>query len=121
MAALLKTIWMITFRFKMIRNKKHLKFIRQLPCVICNNKFVAAHIRKGTDGGAGLKPSDCYTVPLRPSCHHTQHQQGELYFWYGYGGYEAAIALAKNLYNVTGDIEQGVFEIMEFRNVSNNK
>jgi hypothetical protein len=39
------------------------------------------HIRIGTDGGTGLKPSDRYTVPGCNRCHHRQHQIGERTFW----------------------------------------
>ena len=64
-------------------NPAHLKFIRSLPCLACG-KFPpsqAAHIRCGTDGGIGLKPSDRYVVPLCDACHAAQHQLGERSFW----------------------------------------
>ena len=65
----------------------HLEFIRSLPCLTCG-KFPpcqAAHIRCGTDGGIGLKPSDRYAVPLCSACHARQHQLGERSFWQSVG------------------------------------
>ena len=36
-----------------------------------------AHVRKGTDGGAGLKPSDHWTISLCQQHHLEQHGMGE--------------------------------------------
>ena len=65
------------------RRIDHLAFVRQLPCVACGKAAPseAAHVRTGTDGGAGVKPSDRYTVPLCTLCHAKQHRIGELRFW----------------------------------------
>jgi hypothetical protein len=62
---------------------KHLGFIRQLPCVACGKPAPseAAHVRSGSDGGAGMKPSDRYSLPLCTDCHELQHRFGELTFW----------------------------------------
>ena len=98
------------------RDPEHLAFIRTLPCVACTNeKTQAAHIRKGTDGGTGLKPSDYYTVPMCASCHFIQHEQGEITFWYPFKGYETAKALAKKLYSVSGDTRAALDLIGRFR------
>lgn len=87
---------------KRLRNKAHLQFVSSLPCVICRkNECEAAHIRKGTDGGIGLKPSDCYVVPLCRGCHLTQHKWGELSFWGK--DLSKAITLANDLYTMTGN------------------
>src|SRR5215470_17269981 len=65
------------------RRSQHLAFVRQLPCVVCGGAapLEAAHVRSGSDGGAGMKPSDRYTVSLCSDCHALQHQFGELTFW----------------------------------------
>ena len=65
------------------RRAQHLAFIRQLPCVACGKAAPseAAHERFGSDGAAGMKPSDRYSVPLCSSCHALQHDFGELTFW----------------------------------------
>jgi hypothetical protein len=48
------------------RRAQHLAFVRQLPCVVCGKAAAseAAHVRSGSDGGAGMKPSDRYSVSL---------------------------------------------------------
>ena len=44
-----------------------------------------AHVRKGTDGGVSLKPSDKWAISLC-SCHHReQHRVGETRFERKYG------------------------------------
>ena len=65
------------------RRANHLSFVRQLPCVVCGKAAPseAAHVRSGSDGGAGIKPSDRYSVSLCTDCHALQHQFGELRFW----------------------------------------
>ncbi len=72
---------------------RHRAFIRRHACSVpgCNNPNVqCAHVRVGTDGGAGLKPSDWWTLPLcgpalidgeRVEGHHNeQHRLGETSF-----------------------------------------
>ena len=65
----------------------HLKWVRGHECVfkfgMCEGKIEAAHVRMGTDGGMGMKPSDCYAVPLCERHHRRQHQIGEESFWRG--------------------------------------
>jgi hypothetical protein len=46
---------------------------RQLP-------IECAHVRRGTDGGAGLKPSDKWCISLCRSHHLEQHELGERAF-----------------------------------------
>lgn len=68
---------------------KHLAFVRLLPCIACGAAAPseAAHVRIGTDGGSGLRPSDRYALPLctsrpgREGCHARQHRIGERTFW----------------------------------------
>ena len=40
----------------------------------------AAHVRTGTDGGAGMKPSDRWAISLCSAHHREQHQVGETEF-----------------------------------------
>jgi hypothetical protein len=92
------------------RKEQHLDFVRDLPCVACGRQVMmpirnqAAHVRIGTDGGAGMKPSDRYTVPLCVVCHARQHK-GELSFWA-----ELRIDplnVAFRLWTISGDQEAG--------------
>jgi len=89
------------------RRAQHLAFLRQLPCVACGKAAPseAAHVRSGSDGGAGMKPSDRYSVSLCTSCHELQHEFGELTFW-GVLRIDPLNA-ALHLWAVSGDIQAG--------------
>jgi hypothetical protein len=70
------------------RSQRHLKHVRSHYCVSCDADapIEAAHLRIGTDGGMGLKPSDFFAVPLcggsdGSGCHQRQHTIGERTFW----------------------------------------
>lgn len=68
-----------------IRNASHLKWIRGHECSVCREfpsgyPIEAAHVRTGTDGGMGVKPSDCWTLPLCSHHHRDQHLIGEAEF-----------------------------------------
>jgi hypothetical protein len=70
-----------------IESRAHLQWIRGCKCVMasldCAGDIEAAHIRNGTDGGMGQKPSDCYVVALCRHHHARQHAVGEQTFWAG--------------------------------------
>ena len=69
-----------------IRSYAHKKWVRSVhQCLIaykheCSGDIQAAHVRTGTDGSMGEKPSDCYVVPLCVSAHAEQHSLGEFGF-----------------------------------------
>ncbi len=102
-----------------IRDPKHLKFIRSLPCCVClcTDNVQAAHIRLGNDGGLAMKPSDCYTVPLCADCHHKQHSIGERQFW---GDMDRVNSLAAKLY-IGMKKARAIIEILRFNRVFQNK
>ena len=89
------------------RRIHHLAFVRQLPCVACGKAAPsdAAHVRAGTDGGVGVKPSDRYAVPLCAACHEKQHRLGELTFWSALRIDPLNVAL--RLWTVSADIQAG--------------
>ena len=75
-------------KHKQLRSLEHLRFVRSKQCAIqgmigdsrihvCSGPIQAAHIRMGTDGGTGKKPSDNFTIPLCAKAHHEQGQIGE--------------------------------------------
>jgi len=101
-----------------IRDKKHLKFVASLPCILCMRKDVqAAHIRSGNGAGMGLKSGDNFTVPLCISCHKHQHNVGnEKSFWRSFGGIDKASATANELYKHSGDIPEGLLIVGKFYN-----
>ena len=94
---------------------QHLTFVRQLPCVACGKAppSHAAHVRTGTDGGVGMKPSDRYTVPLCATCHAKQHRVGELTFWSALRFDPLNVAL--RLWTVSCDIEAGARTVFRAR------
>lgn len=67
-----------------IRSRAHLQWVRGHVCAIdsdqCEGKVEAAHVRIGTDGGMGVKPSDTYAIPLCHFHHDQQHRLGERSF-----------------------------------------
>lgn len=67
-----------------IRSPGHLAWVRGHVCAVenadCQGKIEAAHVRIGTDGGTGVKPSDCYAIPLCFAHHTMQHSMGERSF-----------------------------------------
>ncbi len=60
--------------YKSIKSRKHLIFVSEKPCVICSRTDVqSAHIRFA-GAGIGMKPSDCFVVPLCIDHHREQHK-----------------------------------------------
>lgn len=99
---------------KPIRDAKHLKFVGGLPCLVCDSEPTDAHhIRKGSDGGVGLKPSDSFTVPLCRAHHQDIHSKGEQTFF----GKRLAAArhLSVALYCANGNTDKAFEAIREYR------
>ncbi len=61
------------------RSTAHRAWVRLHACCGCGSitAIECAHVRVGTDGGTGLKPSDRWCISLCKSCHARQHQIGE--------------------------------------------
>lgn len=94
------------------RSRSHLGFIRGLPCCACGRgpRSEAAHIRAGTDGGMGIKPSDRYTLPLCPAHHREQHSKSEVTFWADLG--VDPYGLAEELWRHSGNEDRGRRAVM---------
>ena len=61
----------------------HRAWVRRHHCCVpgcLNLPIECAHVRTGTDGGVGLKPSDRWTVSLCSTHHAEQHRIGEKQF-----------------------------------------
>jgi hypothetical protein len=61
----------------------HRAWVRRHDCCVrgCRRKPIeCAHVRCGTDGGTGLKPSDRWTISLCEFHHREQHRIGETAF-----------------------------------------
>lgn len=78
------------------RFPQHRAWVRGFPCaakdapqtlvtVECGGPIEAAHVRNGTDGGMGEKPSDWWCLSLCQSHHRRQHLIGETEFERQYG------------------------------------
>jgi hypothetical protein len=66
----------------------HRAWVRRHHCVVpgCEELPIeCAHVRSGTDGGTGLKPSDRWAVSLCRNHHAEQHRIGEIQFEARYG------------------------------------
>jgi hypothetical protein len=99
-------------------SEKHLRFIRGLPCCVCQNNIEteAAHVRFASpeygkrNVGKGEKPDDRWAVPLCGRHHREQHEIGEREFWLTVG--IDPIRLATDLWECTGDQERGEQVVM---------
>ena len=66
----------------------HRAWVRRHHCCVpgCRQLPIeCAHVRSGTDGGIGLKPSDRWVISLCVSHHMEQHRIGEPRFQRRYG------------------------------------
>lgn len=61
------------------RSPAHRAWVRGFACCACGSSTAieCAHVRIGTDGGMGQKPSDRWCISLCKACHTYQHQFGE--------------------------------------------
>ncbi len=64
------------------RSPAHRAWVRSHACCACGSTVAieAAHVRNGTDGGMGAKPSDRWVISLCRDCHGEQHRLGEASF-----------------------------------------
>lgn len=64
------------------RSPAHRAWVRGHACSACGSQsgIECAHVRDGTDGGTGIKPSDLWCISLCGPCHRRQHQIGEAAF-----------------------------------------
>lgn len=68
-----------------VRSPAHRAWVRGHECACkatlgmscCEGPVECAHVRTGTDGGTGIKPSDVWCVPLCRWHHREQHVFGE--------------------------------------------
>ena len=61
------------------RSPAHRAWVRGHACSACGTETAieCAHVRNGTGGGVGIKPSDRWCISLCKTCHARQHQIGE--------------------------------------------
>ena len=68
------------------RSPAHRKWVARHACSACGSRagIECAHVRTGTGGGVGMKPSDRWTISLCRDCHAEQHRIGERAFEHRY-------------------------------------
>ena len=61
------------------RSPGHRAWVRRHGCCACGGTagIECAHVRNGTGGGVGVKPSDRWCISLCKRCHNSQHFLGE--------------------------------------------
>jgi hypothetical protein len=92
---------------------KHLKWIRERPCVICGGspcdachiKFADGSVLKPQASNISMKADDIFTTPLCRTHHQESHSMPERSFWQKY--HIDPILLSLRLWSVTGDDEMG--------------
>ena len=70
------------------RSRAHRQWVRGHACSVpgCQDRPIeCAHVRSGSDGGIGLKPSDIWTISLCREHHAEQHRLGEAEFQLRHG------------------------------------
>lgn len=82
-----------------VRSPAHRAWVRGFECACratgftnCYGPIECAHVRIGTDGGTGIKPSDEWTIPLCAAHHRLLHSDGEPRFAAAHGLNLKAIA-----------------------------
>ncbi len=65
-----------------VRSAAHLVWVRGQPCAVIGcpprgGECDPAHVRRGTNGGTGMKPGDDWVLPLCHDHHLEQHRIGE--------------------------------------------
>lgn len=91
---------------KRLRDKAHLKFVANQPCLVCGRQPCDPHhLRFAQPRAMGLKVSDEFTVPLCRGHHRQLHQTGDEIAWWKTANIDA-LAVAKGLWeqtHATGD------------------
>jgi hypothetical protein len=91
------------------RNRDHLRFVMQQPCLLCGRKpSDAHHIRFVQPRALGRKASDEFAVPLCRSHHRAVHRAGDERAWWKQAGIDA-ITVARKLWKHTR-IDEGRIE-----------
>jgi hypothetical protein len=91
------------------RNRNHLRFVMQQPCLLCGRKpSDAHHIRFVQPRALGRKASDEFAVPLCRSHHRAVHRAGDEKAWWKQAGIDP-IKVARKLWKHTR-IDEGRIE-----------
>ncbi len=84
---------------KRVRDKAHLAFVANEPCLVCGRRPAQAHhIRFAQPRGLGLKVSDEFTVPLCNGHHDSLHRTGNERAWWARNGILDPLKFAARLW-----------------------
>ena len=76
-----------------VRDRDHVRYVAQQPCLICGRQPADAHHLRYAQGRAlGRKVSDEFTVPLCRGHHRELHRQGDEAKWWRESGLDPTIA-----------------------------
>lgn len=115
------------FKTPKIESRKHLAFLRRLPCIAClcggviTTGAQAAHVRFScaaagkTNPGFGARSNDSQAVPLCPRHHlYDQHAGNERAFWERLR--VDPLEIAAMLWELSGDVDRARAElVLRFR------
>jgi hypothetical protein len=88
-------------RPKRHRNKAHLLYVAQQPCLVCTRKpSDPHHLRFMESRALGLKASDEFTVPLCRMHHRQAHHAGDERKWWESAGIDP-VTMARSLWEQT--------------------
>jgi hypothetical protein len=83
------------------RNREHLRFVMQQPCLLCGRKpSDAHHIRFVRPRALGRKASDEFAVPLCRSHHRAVHRASDEQAWWKAAGIDP-VKIARQLWRQT--------------------
>ncbi len=90
---------LLILKEKRIRDKAHLAFVANEPCLVCGRRPAQAHhIRFAQPRGLGLKVSDEFTVPLCNGHHDSLHRTGDERAWWARNGILDPLKFAARLW-----------------------
>ena len=83
------------------RNKEHLRFVAQQPCLLCGRKPADAHhLRFVQPRALGRRASDEFAVPLCRAHHRAAHRTGDEKAWWQQAGIDP-LKVARKLWKLT--------------------
>ena len=99
-----------------IRDRKHCVFVASLPCCITGSTagVQAHHLLRTSEKAKGRRSGDNWTIPMEWTEHQALHVWGNETEWLGWSNIDGP-ALAKALYEASGDYEQACKAIQEAR------
>ena len=87
---------------KRVRDKAHLAFVANEPCLVCGRRPAQAHhIRFAQPSALGLKVSDEFTVPLCNGHHDSLHHTGDERAWWARHGILDPLKFASRLWEAS--------------------